>query len=101
MLLETKVITINVAIITRPLPKSGCSIIRAKKAPPTIKIIRVVFKKDRRLEAIEYSKKLMKKGYKVALNPMNTIGYSTEELFELLKLVNDFEIKVYILLHIF
>lgn len=52
-------------------------------------IIRVVFKKDRTLEAIEYSKKLMKKGYKVALNPMNTIGYSTEELFELLKLVND------------
>ena len=51
-------------------------------------IIRVVFKKDRRLEAIEYSKKLIEKGYKVALNPMNTIGYSTEELLELTKLVN-------------
>lgn len=52
-------------------------------------IIRVVFKKDKRLEAIEYSKKLMDKGYKIAFNPMNTIGYTTEELFELIKSVNN------------
>lgn len=52
-------------------------------------IIRVVFKKNKRMEAIEYSKKLMDMGYKVALNPMNTIGYSTEELFALIKLVNN------------
>ena len=31
----------------------------------------------------------MDMGYKVALNPMNTIGYSTEELFALIKLVNN------------
>ena len=52
-------------------------------------IIRVVFKKNKRMEAIEYSKKLMDMGYKVALNPMNTIGYSTEVLFALIKLVNN------------
>ena len=61
-------------------------------------IIRVVFKKDKRIDAIKYCEKLMQKGYKVALNPMNTIGYTTEELFELIKLVNNLNPYIFTIL---
>ncbi len=49
---------------------------------------RVVFKKDKMNEAIEYCKQLMIKGYDVSINPMNTVGYSSSELLALIKDVN-------------
>ena len=50
--------------------------------------LRVVFKKEKRFEAIEYCKQLVNKGYKVFINPMNTSTYSSGELLEIIELVN-------------
>ncbi len=49
---------------------------------------RVVFKKNKKKEAIEYCRQLILKGYSVSVNPMNTVGYSSVELLELIKEVN-------------
>ena len=49
---------------------------------------RVVFKKEKKSEALEFCKKLMQKGFKVSVNPMNTVGYSPAELLDLIKDVN-------------
>ena len=51
-------------------------------------IIKVTFKKNQVNEALEYSKILIRNGYKVFINPMNTISYSKIELMDLLKEVN-------------
>ncbi len=50
--------------------------------------IKVTFKKNQVNEALEYSKILIEKGYKVFINPMNTISYSETELMDLLEEVN-------------
>lgn len=50
--------------------------------------LRVVFKKEKYLEAIEYCKQLILKGYKIFINPMNSNTYSNEEFLNLIKLVN-------------
>ena len=49
---------------------------------------RVVFKKEKKDEAIEYCRQLMQKGYNVSVNPMNTVGYSPSEILELIEKVN-------------
>lgn len=51
-------------------------------------IIKVTFKKFQVEQALEYSDKLVKKGYKIFINPMNTISYSEIELLDLIKYVN-------------
>lgn len=51
-------------------------------------MFRVVFKKNVRWEALDYCKKLIEKGYKVFVNPMNTISYSPSELLEIVHEVN-------------
>ncbi|HIS89393.1 TPA: aldolase catalytic domain-containing protein [Candidatus Avigastranaerophilus faecigallinarum] len=51
-------------------------------------IIKVTFKKFQVKEALEYSKILIEKGYKVFINPMNTISYSSDELIDLITVVN-------------
>lgn len=51
--------------------------------------IRLVFHKHQVDEAIEYAEKLIKKGYKVFIQPMVTINYSDKELLELVEKVNN------------
>ena len=50
--------------------------------------IKVTFKKNQVNDALEYSKILIEKGYKVFINPMNTISYSSDELIDLITVVN-------------
>ena len=42
--------------------------------------LRVVFKKEQRFEALDFIEKLILKGYKVFVNPMNTIDYSNKKI---------------------
>lgn len=51
-------------------------------------IIKLTFKKFQVKEALEYSEKLVKKGYKLFINPMDTISYTEIELLNLIKKVN-------------
>lgn len=51
--------------------------------------IRVIFKKHRMHEAMEYCRQLKKMGYKVFSQLVSITSYSDEELIELTKLVND------------
>ena len=51
-------------------------------------IIKLTFKKFQVKEALEYSEKLVKKGYKLFINPMDTISYTENELLNLIKKVN-------------
>ncbi|MBR5304108.1 MAG: aldolase catalytic domain-containing protein [Candidatus Gastranaerophilales bacterium] len=51
-------------------------------------ILRIAFKKEKSIEAIEYCEKLIKKGFSVFVNPMNTISYSYLELLDLIKKIN-------------
>lgn len=50
--------------------------------------LRVVFKKNYKDEAVKYCEQLIKKGYNVFVNPMNTISYSSKELLDLIEQVN-------------
>lgn len=47
--------------------------------------IRVIFKKAKREEALEYCKEIKKKGYKLFINPTFTDQYTDEELLAILK----------------
>lgn len=51
--------------------------------------IRVAFKKKDRLEAIEYCKNIMQKGYKVFIQPMVSLSYSDIEFVDLIERVNE------------
>lgn len=51
--------------------------------------IRLVFHKHQVNGAIEYASKLVKKGYKVFVQPMVTINYSDKELLELVEKANN------------
>ncbi len=53
-----------------------------------IDIVRICFFKNDRFSVIDYAKKIMSKGYKVFLQPMDTLGYSDLELLELVELTN-------------
>ena len=59
--------------------------------PDSIDAIRECFKKDERYKAIEVCKKIKEKGYKVFVQPVDILGYTDEELLELISLVNEFE----------
>lgn len=50
--------------------------------------IRIVFKKEQWKEALEYSKILIKKGYNIFIQPMQTISYSDKEILELIEETN-------------
>lgn len=50
--------------------------------------LRIVFKKEKYREAIEYCNQLILKGYNVFINPMNSDSYSNEEFLDLICLVN-------------
>lgn len=51
--------------------------------------LRIVFKKEQRLNALKYCRLLKDKGYSVFVNPMHTNTYSSYELLELVKAVNE------------
>ncbi len=53
--------------------------------------IRVIFKKSRMREAMEYCRALKAKGYAVFSQLVSVTSYSDEELLELIELVNDVE----------
>lgn len=52
-------------------------------------MVKVTFKKFQVEQALEYSDKLAKKGYKIFINPMNTISYSEIEFLDLINKVNE------------
>lgn len=55
----------------------------------SIDAIRVVFPHDHFAEGIDIGKKILKKGYKVFFQAANTLAYSSEELIELARLINE------------
>ncbi|MBS6202615.1 MAG: aldolase catalytic domain-containing protein [Eisenbergiella sp.] len=59
----------------------------------TIDLIRVTFHDYDIDEGLEFIRKVKEKGYKVACNPINIMGYSDAQILELLKKVN--ELKPY------
>lgn len=50
---------------------------------------RIIFKKPQWKEALEYCKKVKKKGYKIFINPMHTYNYSDRELLDLVDGINE------------
>lgn len=62
------------------------------KVPPRSETIldgiRVIFKKKNMNEAVEYCSGLVKKGYKVFVQPVSITGYSDEDMLSLVKMVN-------------
>lgn len=59
----------------------------------TIELIRVTFHDYDIDEGLEFIRRVKEKGYKVACNPINIMGYSDAQILELLKKVN--ELKPY------
>lgn len=57
-------------------------LISAEKS--NIDIIRICFFKNDRFSVIDYAKKIEQKGYKIFLQPMDTLGYSDKEILELI-----------------
>ena len=55
--------------------------------------LRIVFKKEQRLQAFKYCKSLKDKGYDVFVNPMHTNTYTSYELLELVKMVDELHPK--------
>lgn len=53
-----------------------------------IDIVRICFFKSDRFAVIDYANEIMNKGYKVFLQPMDTLGYSDLELLELIDAAN-------------
>lgn len=53
--------------------------------------IRACFFKKERYDVIEFCKKIKEKGYKVFVQPVDILGYSDEEIIELLRLVGSVE----------
>lgn len=51
--------------------------------------IRIVFKKEQWENALDYSKELMNKGYKVFVQPMQTISYTDKEILNLIEKINE------------
>ncbi len=59
--------------------------------PESIDAIRECFKKDERFAAVEACKKIKEKGYKLFVQPVDILGYTDEELIELIKMINEIE----------
>lgn len=54
-----------------------------------IEIIRVTAHENDIQEGIEFAKKIMQKGYKTSINPINIMGYSDDLLLKVLEKVNE------------
>lgn len=55
--------------------------------------LRIVFKKNEKEEAIKYCNELINKNYNIFVNPMHTNTYSSNELLELINMVNNIKPK--------
>lgn len=55
-----------------------------------IDIVRVCFYKTDRKKVFEYANRIRERGYKIYLQPMDTLGYTDFELLELIELSNRF-----------
>lgn len=60
-----------------------------------IKRIRVTFHDYDVEEGLEYCRQVMAKGYEVSCNPINIMGYSDQELLEILRKVNEIRPTVF------
>ena len=56
-----------------------------------VEMIRVTFHNYDVDEGLEFCRKVIKKGYKVSVNPINIMGYSDEEVLGLVKKVNNIQ----------
>lgn len=54
-----------------------------------IEIIRISFHDYDLNEGLEFSKRVVKKGYKVYINPINLLGYSDQEVLNIIERVNE------------
>ena len=54
-------------------------------------IVRVCFFKKERYDVIASCRKVKEKGYKVFIQPVDIMGYSDEELLDLIKMINEVE----------
>ncbi len=69
-----------------------CDISRIRDAADSeIDGIRVMIKKKTRYEALDFCRKLKKKGYLVGAQPVSVTGYDDEEMKELVKEINGLE----------
>lgn len=64
-----------------------------EKGNGTIETIRMSFHKKSLNKAIEYAKKINEKGYKLFLQPTVIMGYSDEEIIEMLKKFNNLDLE--------
>ncbi|MFL0165446.1 aldolase catalytic domain-containing protein [Candidatus Clostridium helianthi] len=53
--------------------------------------IRACFFKDERYEVIDFCREIVKKGYKLYVQPVDILGYSDKELIEFIEMVNPLE----------
>lgn len=54
-------------------------------------IVRSCFFKNERYDALNFFRKVKEKGYKLFVQPVDTLGYSDKELIEFIELVNEIE----------
>lgn len=57
----------------------------------SIDIVRECFFKDERFDAMDVSRKIKEKGYKVFVQPVDILGYTDAELLELIEMANQIE----------
>jgi 4-hydroxy 2-oxovalerate aldolase len=50
--------------------------------------IRVIFKKQKYIEALDFCAQIKEKGYKVFVNPVSVTGYSDDEMVDLIRRIN-------------
>ena len=53
--------------------------------------VRACFFKEERYEVIDFCKRIINKGYKLYVQPVDILGYTDSELLELIDMVNDLE----------
>ena len=67
----------------------------------SIDAIRICFKKGEQNQAIEYARQIKDKGYKVFIQHVDTIGYSEEEIIEIIDKVNELKPYAYAIVDTF
>lgn len=67
----------------------------------SVDIIRVCFKKNEVNKVIPFIKEIQKKGYKVSIQHVNTIGYTEDEIVEFIESVNEIHPYAYAIVDTF
>lgn len=80
------------AMVVAMIDYGTCDIANLQPADETmVDVIRVIFKKHLRQEAMEYCRQVQALGYKVCAQLVSVTTYTEEELADLIALVNDVE----------